>query len=903
LGPAALSQTSSSAVLSGSIADPSGARIGHAQLHVHGDAIDRDLVSNEIGAFTLNLPPGTYTVTAQAPGFRVYSRDGLVLRAGHDRDILVRLSLAPQSDAIEVEPTGSTNSGDNRGLFFSGDQLQVLSDDPSTLRQQLLAMAGTGPGLNAPQILVDGFSNGQIPPKASIRSIRINNNPYSAEFDRAGFGRIEVTTQAGGSKLHGSFDTGATDASLNARNPYTGLQPAYHQLFFQGNLNGPLGKKASFFVAGNSTDLQNNAVVNAVVLNPDLTPTTLSQAVSNPQRNDDYSLRLDRQLTASNQITARYEVNRTHLVNGGVGLLVLPSQGFNSDNIVQTLQFSDNDIISPRVVNDARFQYIRTRLRQDPNNASAAVIVQGAFNGGGSPLGAVRDNQDRYELQESLSVDHGKHYIRAGFRYRLLRDSNDSSAGFNGQYIFPDIASFAAGRPSQFSLATGRRSASLVTGDLGFYADDDWRLARDLTLSLGFRFETQSAIADHSDPAPRVGIAWAVRRGKGRTPLLTLRAGAGFFYQRFEGANILQAVRQNGTSQLSFFVPNPSFFSCGSSALNCYVPPASSLTASQPTRYQVDPHLRSAYDFLTSVTAERTIGHMGIITANYLDGRGVHQYVSRNLNAPLPGTGLRPLGNDENLYQFSSAGQSSRRIFFSNLNLNPTRRLTIFAFYVRQRIYSDTNSATGFASNSYNVHQDYGPEDSVPSQQLFTGFSWSLPHGVSLQPFLSARGGRPFNVTTGTDLNGDTLYNDRPAFATDLSRASVVHTAIGTFDTDPLPSQTLVPYNYGRAPAFVWLDLQASEAIHLGPRPRAAVATAPAPMTAQGAARHTPRLDRPWTLTFSVEAQNLFNHRNPGPPVGVLSSPFFGRSISLANDFTSFTAANRSFMLHSSFSF
>lgn len=938
----------SPATLSGSVVDPSGARIRHASLHIHSGSFDRDLLTGDTGLFTVSLPPGSYTLSVEAPGFRILTLDDIELTAGGHLDLNLRLAIAARPEQVSVNPfASSTNPADNSNVIsFSGNQLQVLSDDPTTLREQLLAMASAGAGPGGAQFYVDGFSNGQLPPKSAIRSIHINNNPYSAEFDRAGFGRIQIETRAGGNKLHGAFDVAGTDAALNARNPYTGAQPPYDQLFFDGNLNGPLDKTTTFFLAGNSTDLQNNAVVNAV--NPDAPSARLSEAVPNPQRDDDYSLRLDRQISATNSINGRYEIHRTHLTNAGVGLLVLPTEGYASSSLIQTLQLDDNDIINSKIVSDARFQYIRTRLSQEPNDTSPALIVEGAFSGGGSPAQTLRNNLDHYELQEDLSIDRHAHFLRAGARYRLYRNSSYSNGGFNGQFIFPSVTAYqiteqgianhesdsqiratcvptdtgpVCGGATQFNLTTGRPSAAVFTGDLGLYADDAWKLAPHFTLSLGLRYESQSAIADHSNFAPRVGFAWAIGSRRTRAPILTLRGGAGIFYARFEVANLLQAVTENGISQTAYFIQNPPFYCTtplvDSSSTYCGQD-ISSFGSSEPTLYRVDPHLRTAYDIVASITAEHRIGRIGSITANYLEGHGVHGYLSLNANAPLPGTynpadpdsGVRPLGNSENIYQYTSEGSDYGHIFFSNFNLQPTSKLFIWAFYTLDHSYGDANSASGFASNPYNIRQDYGREDNNATQQLFCGFSWNLPRGFSLQPFLNVHSGKPFNITTGTDLNGDTIYNDRPAFATDLSRPSVVRTAYGNFDTQPLPTQTIIPYNYGHAPGLVWLDLQASKSFRLGPRPRPASSAKPrssTPLAAQGAAQPpakpaTPP-ERPWGLTFMVEAQNLLNHNNPGPPVGVLTSPFFGQSISIANDFSSLTAANRSLMLHASFTF
>lgn len=887
--PSGAQSSDASAILTGTVNDPSGARIPRASVHIHSAKLDRATSTNGTGSFTVTLPGGTYTVTVQAVGFRELSRD-MTLHAGDHQDLNFRLAIDAAAEVISVDPWADSTDKQS-SLSLSGNQLEILSDDPETLQQQLVAMAGGATGLGAPQFYVDGFSNGQVPPKSAIRAIHINSDPYSTVYDRPGFGRVEIETQAGGNRLHGMFDVGGTGSAFNSNNPYTQAQPPYYQLLFRGNASGPIGKNTSYFLAGNTSDLENNAIVNTV---------TVSEAVPNPQREDDYSLRLDHKFAAANQMNGRYEIHRVHQTNAGVGLLVLPEQGYTNNALTQTLQLDDSEIFNPKIVNDARFQYIRTRTMQDPNTTGPTIIVEGAFSGGGSPTQMLHDNQDQYELQENLSVDHRNHFIRTGLRYRLFRDSNDSRAGYNGQFVFPDVASYRADKPTQFNLTAGQSSAAVITGDLGLYAEDNWKISRNFTLDYGLRYETQSGVPDHNDPAPRVGFAWAIGPKAAKVPILTLRGGAGIFYQRLTSADILLPARQNGVNQISYFVKSPTFYP--------QVPEPSSLPASEPTIYRVDPQLRTSHTLVSSITAERLIGHIGNIAVNYLEADGRRQYLLLNANAPLPGTydpndptsGVRPFGGTGNIYQYTAEGTGHAQMFFTNLNLNPTRRLYLFAFYVAQRDHSDANGTSWFASNPYNIRQDYGRDDSDTGQSFYTGAAISLPYGFTVQPFISARSGRPFNITTGTDLNGDTIYNDRPAFATDLSRPSVVRTAYGNFDTAPISSQAIIPYNYGHGPGLVWVDLQATKVFHVGPRP--AMSAAPQPMSAEGVGP-TPHSERPWTLGFSVEAQNLFNHVNPGQPVGVLSSPLFGRSLSVATDFSTLTAANRTVLLHSTFTF
>jgi hypothetical protein len=92
---------------------------------------------------------------------------------------------------------------------------------------------------------------------------------------------------------------------------------------------------------------------------------------------------------------------------------------------------------------------------------------------------------------------------------------------------------------------------------------------------------------------------------------------------------------------------------------------------------------------------------------------------------------------------------------------------------------------------------------------LYTGINAGAGWGTSFNLFMAARSQADFDITTGQDNNGDSIYNDRPASATDLTRPSVVQTRWGNFDTNPLPGQTIIPHNYGRAPGFVYMELYA----------------------------------------------------------------------------------------------
>jgi hypothetical protein len=884
--------------LSGVVEDPSGAKVPHAMLHVAGtgqtSAVTHDLSTDSAGRFSVSLPAGSYTVTAHFTGFQDYTTTfriapGALTRLNPSFAIVTHT----EQIAVPIEGSASTASTDNASaLVFQGAGLYTFSDDDVTFQKELLALAG-GDSSQPPQIFVNGFSGARIPPKSSILSVRINRNPYSSAYDSFGIGRIEIATKPGGERLHGQLNVNATDNVFNAQNPYLTTEPPYYLLNLDGNLSGSFNRTTSFFLSGSLNDQQNNAALNAISLNGANQPVPYSATVRDPQLTSTFGLRLDRQIAATNTLTSRYEYNQVNLTNGGLTApLTTADQAFNSGITTQTLQLTDTQIFGSRIVSESHLQYIRKRLQQNAANNTPTLLIEGGFYGGGNPSQSQRDNQDHIEIQQLLSIDRGAHYLRFGARYRLERDANLSTANYNGQWVFPSLTAYAQQKPSQFSITTGQPSANLLTGDLGAYAEDEWKIAGNATLVLGFRLESQSAIPDHMDPAPRVGFNWALHRPGQQATFLLIRSGGGLFYDRFSAANILTAVRQNGVIQQTFTLNDPTTYPL--------IPTAASLSAIPPTTYRIAPNLRSQYGWTGGVSAEKFIGKIGTASANYVFIRGVHQWDSRNINAPLPGTynpaipnsGVRPFGGTQNLYEFESEGIQKTHIIYFNSRLNLGSRIVAFLSYRINHTDQDYTGPTTFASNSYNLAQDYGRAPQ-PTQQLFAGGSVQLPFGIGSNLFLSTQGGTPFNITTGTDLNGDSIYNDRPAFATAPTAGSVLYnTRFGSFDANPQPGEKTIPINYGNSPNFAFLDLSVNRTFKFGPRPAAAAGQKPAP-----------KPDLPYTLVFTVDAANVLNHRNPGQPVGILSSPLFGQTTSLSNPFTSNTAANRVVFLQTSFSF
>lgn len=927
-----------SGTLHAQVTDPSGAAVANATVALipaAGPPIPA--TTNGQGIFEVKAPPGKYTLDIAAPGFSLYENTALEITAGQVQKLNVTLAIEVEKQKVEVTdtaPTVQVNPENNASaVVISGKALEALPDDPDELQNDLTALAGPSAGPNGGQIYIDGFTAGQLPPKSSIREIRINQNPFSPEFDKLGYGRVEVFTKPGTDKLHGQIQISGNDSAFNSANPFAGAEPGYESTQYNGSIGGPLSKAASFFVSAQRRNINDLSAVNAVVLDPSLNPVLLSQAILNPQTRTNISPRLDYALSKNNTLTIHYQYYRDTESNAGVGQFALPSQGANITGTEQTLQASDTQIIGSKIVNETRFQYLRDGENQNPLNTTPTINVLQAFNGGGSNSGTIANRTNHYEFQNYTSLVHTTHIIKFGARVRAEQDTSDATSGFNGTFVFPSLtayqsaeqilqggASSAAGA-SQFSITTGSAIASITNFDVGLYAGDDWRIRPNFTMSYGLRFETQNDIHDHVDFAPRIGFAWGLG-GKGSSPKTVLRAGAGVFYDRFMGDYILQADRLNGITQQQFIVSNPDFYPM--------VPPTGSLSVAPNslTRYQIDPNLHAPGSLQTAVSVERQLGKVANLAVSYLNTRGFDQLLTRNVNAPLSATNsTRPLGDIGNVYQYASAGIFRQNQLITNVNLHAGPKLWLFGYYVLNFANSDTAGAGSFPSNQYDILADYGRGSFDIRDRLFLGGTIALPYAFRLSPFVVANAGVPFNITLPYDLNGDSIFNDRPGFvstgtcATVQITGSVYCTPLGTFDSVPGAGEKILPINYATGPGRFSMNLRLSKTFGFGKKaepghggggtggggPRRGGGFG----SAGGAFGLGSATDRRYSLTFTVNARNIFNNVNLATPNGTLGSPLFAQSNALAGfgfgpngaNSVSTSAFNRRIDLEASFSF
>jgi len=956
--------------LRGVVADPTGAIIPGASITLSGNGQNLSTTSGGTGLYHFNgLPAGQYTIDTSIQGFTPFESKGVIIAPGTTKTLNIALTIAAEQQQVQVSGDSTTidttPQSNANAMIIKGKDLDALSDDPDELASELQALAGPSAGPNGGQIYIDGFSGGQIPPKSSIREIIVNQNPFSAEFDRLGYGRIEILTKAGTGAMHSHIFSRGNFSALNAQNPILNsnprpagapplVEPSYYSYFLYGNIGGPMTKTSSYFGDIFNRRTEDVSIVDAIdpasitAANPK--GTYLNQSVSYPSSRVDTSPRFDFQLGQANTLTLRYEYYRAAFTNGSVGELALPEQATDGHNEENTLQASDSIVMSKNFVDNIRFRYRRIRNNQSSQYTIPSVTVSGAFTDGGNSSGSVRDNQDDYEVQDYFTGSAGRHALNFGLRLRAYRDANYSNAGTNGSYTFTPVngvtanEQYIAKTPQQYQVTVvnnNQYTARAIPYDLALFYQDDFAINRKFTFSYGLRWETQNEIHDKSDFAPRLYFAYALGHGQGK-PKTVVRAGYGWFYQRFTVPNgsygapyILNTLRYNlpttpgGLSnQQIYIVQNPTGYT-ETSPGNPVKPPDPTGSDSAPTYWTISPNFHAALDMQGAIGVDRQIAKGVTGNVTYLYSRGVHDYLSNNTTAPFfdgstnmyPATPLVP--PTENIYQYQSGAVYRENQIIATANAR-LKKFSLFSFYTYSNAKSDTSGFSSFSMNAHDPGQDYGrTEFAVTNRFLILG-DVNLPYQISLAPFFVYNSGTPYNITTGSDLTANNQFNSRPAYApaadcvpTNPPSTRYYSTSYGCLDANPIgTNEKIIPYNIGTGPSNYSLNLRVAKVIGFGPKLKTAnggpgfhghgsgLGGRGLSGNQSGPGQLDASVARKYSLTLSVFAQNVLNHENLAPPNGTLGGPFFGKSTALAGGFFGpSTAGNRSIFLNAGLNF
>lgn len=556
--------------LKGTVTDQLGSLVVGAKVTLrNARGVSTTANTNSSGVYEFRrLEAGKYEIRIDSPGFSVFEDKAVEIQARDLKTLDIQLEVALEDQQVTVDDRNISTDADNNAnaLVLRGKELEALPNDPQALAAALSAMAGpTDPEAGGQaQIKVDGFSNGQIPPKEAIREVRINNNPFSAENEFPGWNGIEIFTQPGADKWHGGFSFDFNDESLNSRNPFTTKRAPYQQRAYNFNLSGPIiPKRASFSIYFGRYASDANSVVNATILDPvTLKAVTVNESFVTPDVNNYGNGRFDFKINKVHTIVGRFNYNRTTQDLQGIGGYSLPTRAYRGLRTYLIAQVTETALINERTVNETRFQFTSGRFNQTSVLDAFGLTVQDSFNGGGSQVGASSNKTDRFELQNFTSWTHGNHFLKIGGRLRHVKidsvspanfggtwtfaggrgpqlDENDQLVLVNNQPVIVDLSSLEryrrtlafgragltpaeirllGGGATQFSIAGGNPEAIVKQADVAVYMQDEWKVRPNFTLSPGFRYENQSNIDSNYNFAPRIAFAWSPVFGSKKKP-------------------------------------------------------------------------------------------------------------------------------------------------------------------------------------------------------------------------------------------------------------------------------------------------------------------------------------------------------------------------------------------------
>ncbi len=811
------------ASISGRVADESGAAVENAKVSARevDTNVTNNTMTNHEGRFRFPyLKVGRYELTVHKEGFADQVRN-LTLTIGSAFELPIGLGLASTQtsvtvtgDATVLEAARSQIAGTVsrteiqqlplNGRSFLDAALLIPGVSPTnTAANQLFAETAAVPGQGisigsqrnfSNSFILDGLSNnddaaglaGAFYGLDVIEDLQVVTSGGQAEFGRALGGYVNVVTKSGTNTLHGDLYGYLRNSSLNAANALSNTVLPMTQAQYGASLGGPVIHDRTFYFANfeqrqlNQSGLVTISPANVAAINAHLFavgypgPQISTGIYPNPVHSTNFFGKVDHRFSEKDQLSARYSLYRVTSVNSrGTGGLSAATASANLKDTDQIVAVSNIFTLSPRAVNETRGQFWNSNLQAPPSDPiGPAVSISGVATFGtlsGSPT--ARRNK-LGQLADNFSYQAGAHAIRAGAEFLYNDDTITYPRSYRGSYSFSSLTNFLAGtyNNSGFTQTFNTNTIHQTNPNVGFYAQDEWKVNNRLTLNLGLRHDLQflkTIETDTNNVSPRGGFAW--------TPFASrktvIRGGYGLFYDRVPlralANALLSANNTINPANLSQVSISLSSTQTGApvfpNILNGLTIPAGVLF----NYSTMDRNIQNAYSEQGSFEIEQQLGGKSTISAGYQHVRGLHLILSANQNVPsctAAGTnnGCRPnplIGNDS---QYSSLADSH----YDALHVSFVQRPAKWGNYRISYTYSKALDNVGeffFSSpiNNFNIWQDYGRSDddqrhrlmfdgSIHSPMSKAATTWErLSHGFSLNALFQYYSPLPFNITTG----------------------------------------------------------------------------------------------------------------------------------------------------------
>ncbi|HWS53245.1 MAG TPA: TonB-dependent receptor [Pyrinomonadaceae bacterium] len=833
-GRAAAQQAVSSATLGGRVEDANGAAVGGAAVSVTNLDTNQILsaTTDEDGRFRFaHVPVGDYRMLVECGGFSP-SGARLTLAVGQAADVRVALKVGGLAETVEVMggapvvEAARTQLSENvmprevDGLPLNGrNYLDLALLTPGVSRTntgsvqrfaETSAVAGTGVSFAGQRNLnnsfvVDGLSAnddaanlaGAAYSQEVVREFQVVTSGGVAEFGRASGGVVNVVTKSGTNDFSGRLYGFLRNQRLDARNPLAPRKDPLTQGQYGASFGGPLRRDRTFFFANFEQTRRNDAAVitirpeDAALINRRLDHFAFSgprvgTGVA-PAGYDVTNLfaRADHRLGAATSLAARYSLYDLAALNSRtVGGLNAASRGTGLDSRDQTLAASAVTTFGTRALNEARFQFTRSRLAAPVNDAAGpAVNISGVASFGTATFSPTGRDTDLYEFVDSVTYQRGAHSLKAGADFLLNRLNVTFPGAVQGVYTFTNLANFLAGNYGSFQQAFGEAGQFQSNPNLGLFAQDEWRPRSDLTVNLGLRYDAQflpdPIRTDANNFAPRAGLAFAP--GDRKT---VVRAGFGLYFDRLPLRATSNALQRDGSR---YVVVQLGPGDAGAPTFPNALPALPPSLPTRPNVTRIDPGIENGYSLQFNLQVERELPGGGSLSVGYAGLRGKHLILSRNVNAPTLTAaearrlGVANLGRPDPLWGNVARYESSGVSAFDGLLVSLNRRASSWAAVRASYTFSKAidNSGNFFFStpqDNGDLRGERGLSDNDQRHRLSLSGTLEAPAagagdsrarralaGFRLSYIFTYASPLPFNVLTGTDRNGDTNFNDRPA--------------------------------------------------------------------------------------------------------------------------------------------
>jgi hypothetical protein len=875
-GVNALAQTPNSGTLRVTVVDPSNAVVAGADVTVVGvedatkGAVIAPVQTSEDGvAVVPGLRPGRYTVQASFPGFDTRTLADVRVRNGDNKQVAV-LAIARIEASLTVGQDKQEAAADRQGPSFGAaltrDQIEALSDDPATLRQQLQDMAGPGA-----VIRIDGFEGSALPAKAQIRSIRISRDQFASEYHNAGGTSIEIITQPGIGPVRYFSNFAMRNGALSGRSPFVPVRgPEQFMLYGFGAGGGLIKDKASF-----NLNAFGNSSYDTPNLNVALPTGTISRALNlkSPRDNIFVNGQLDYALSLDQTLRFGYNANHFASENAGVGGYDEPERAYSTHNTSQAARVQHFGPVRRRAFSRSRVQLSWTDSGSTSVTEAPTIRVLDAFTRGGAQR-AGGDHSRVLNIGSDLDYVLGRHSLRSGVLLDAGWYHSDTTSNYLGTYTFDNLAAFQANQPSNYSRRIGdpRVAYRMIQG--GIYLQDDIRLRKNLTITPGIRYELQTHVDSTTSLGPRFGATWAPF-GNGQT---TLRGSIGMFYDWLPTGTYDQTIRVDGLRQQELNITNPAFPDAGMGGV---VPPIN--------RYVLGDQYQLPRITRVSAGIDQGMFKVTRVAATYSYQRSARLAGGLNVNQAV--NGIRPNPAFANIVDVVSVAAARQHQLQVDANINPGallpafngpliswKRTTVFLNYTLAKVENNTDGPFSIPATG-NLTDEWGPSGAgqggggffvlngiaigAPGpgtidvrNRLNVNFNNQIIRNVMLSLGVNTSTAPPYTLLSGRDDNNDGVFNDRPAGVGRNSARASGQTVVFLFAAYQFAFGTIAPLPPGVG------------------------------VFGGGGAAQVRTFDqgnKRYRMQLFVQAQNLTNQRNYAGYSGTMTSPFFGKPTTVSS--------------------